>query len=131
LRIALRLKTNSSLSTPVVRAVVTRYHPMIYDRWRWSLPIEVADYSETVDGRRIAYTWDQQRDHIESMFINRVQPVIFEDIDGRQYEVKISDVRKSPTKFEVQADRSTTRLEYTYWVTMTMINSEVYTGGAA
>lgn len=124
LRIALRLKSTDTASTPVVRSVIARYHPMVSDRWRWNLPIVVSDFSQTVDGERLSYSYAQQKTHLESMILDRVKPFIYEDVDGEQYEVKCVETREQLTEFEYFNGEP--HLSSVYWTVVEQIVPEEY-----
>lgn len=99
LSIGLKIVTTEESLSPVVRAIVVRYHPTIADRYRWRLPITVQDRQQMLDGSINAYGYDAQVAHLEAMQ-KREQPIIYQDIDGVQYEVKIIDSDDYVMKFE-------------------------------
>jgi len=74
--------------TPVVRAIRIKYHPMVSDWFRWSFPILVSDNQQEMGWTVSSRTAQQKRDHLDEMII-RVPPFIFEDMDEKQYEVKV------------------------------------------
>ena len=99
-QLGLLLRTSDSSRSPVVKSIITRHHPMIRDRYQWTLPILVSDYQEDVDNRILNYTAAQQKDHLESLYINRLTPFIFQDLDGKQYEVKATHFNRRPVEYE-------------------------------
>lgn len=74
--------------SPIVRAVRLKYHPMVSDWYRWSFPILVSDNQQEMGWTVSSRTAQQKRDHLDEM-TTRVPPFIFEDMDGKQYEVKV------------------------------------------
>ncbi|MFN8468589.1 MAG: hypothetical protein U0X20_23725 [Caldilineaceae bacterium] len=88
LRLGLLLSTNDPTKSPKVRAIVVKYMPMVLDRERWNLPLMLASNQEMLDGELSTYTAAQQVAHIKSL-IRSVEPVVFEDLDGTQYDVKV------------------------------------------
>jgi hypothetical protein len=99
LNLGLQLSTQDKTATPVVRAVIVRYHPTIADRWRWQLPLTVNTDQQMLDGTKNTYTWAQQMAHLTAM-AQSIKPVIFEDLDGTQYEVKVVTSSDYVTKYE-------------------------------
>lgn len=99
LSIGLKLKTQEKTSSPVVRAVVVRYHPTITDRWRWQFPVSVHEGQQGLDGTINDYTFTQQRSHLVAM-AESITPVIYEDIDGIQYETKVVTSSDTIDKYE-------------------------------
>ncbi len=88
LKIGLALYTQSD-NAPVVRAVRLKYHPMVSDWYRWNFPVLVADYQELPGMDRSVYSRAEGEAHLQSL-ITSVPPFILEDIDGTQYEVKVT-----------------------------------------
>ena len=84
--------------TPIVRAVRVKYHNMVRDTFRWNLPIQVSDEQTMLDGDLNTYTATQQRAHLDEL-VRQVPPIIFEDIDGTQYECKVLDATVQQDQF--------------------------------
>lgn len=76
-------------TTPQVRAIRLKYHPMVSDWFKWVFPILVSDRQEVPGGDRSPYTRAQMEAHLKSL-IKSVQPIIFQDLDGSQYEVNVT-----------------------------------------
>jgi hypothetical protein len=104
LRLGLLIRTDNEDNTPIVRAHRTSFHTMVKDRWRWTLGIAISGTSaqkqQMLDGTVNYYTAAQMKAHLEDL-ITQVPPIVYQDIDGTQYEVKI-----------VQCSRSVMRQEY-------------------
>lgn len=88
LKIGIALYTQDD-NAPVVRAVRLKYHPMVSDWYRWNFPVLVADYQELPGMDRSIYSREEGEAHLQSL-ITSVPPFIYEDIDGVQYEVKVT-----------------------------------------
>lgn len=99
LKLGFLLQTTTPSSTPVLRAVRLKYHAMVTDWSRWRIPVQVSDDQMMLDDDINIYTATQQRAHIKAL-TKQVQPVIFEDMDGTQYEVKIVDASFQLDKYE-------------------------------
>lgn len=127
LRIAFRLRTTDVDNTPVVRAVIVRYHPMITDRWRWSLPIVVANYAQMYDYVRDTRTYAEVKADLEALILNRTPPFIFEDVDGTQYEVKTANARERLTKLEYFSG-AFNDIAMTYMIDVVQVVAEEYNG---
>lgn len=99
IKIGLLLKTTSRTVTPQLRAWVLKAMPMIRDRWRWDLVIDVADNQQMIGGQMDDRYADEKRDALEGL-ISSVAPVLFEDVDGRQYWVKVQSAGESLDNYE-------------------------------
>jgi len=99
--IGLGLYAKESLNyqgTPIIRSVRVKYHNMITDTFRWNLPIQISDEQMT-NTILATYTAAQMRTHLDGL-VQQVPPVIFEDIDGTQYECKVLDCTVQLDKME-------------------------------
>lgn len=99
IKLALVMYTDDYTESPRVDAVRLKFMNMVADRWRWTLSIPVSDEQEMLDGDINIYTKEQQRTHLESL-AQSVPPVIFEDVDGVQYEVKVLGASEQVEKYE-------------------------------
>ena len=77
-----------------------KYVASVADRWRWQLPIRVADYTEMLDGNYMDRTADQQWADLDAA-IRSVAPITFVDVDGTSYGVKVTAGQSSIAKFEM------------------------------
>jgi hypothetical protein len=88
--------------TPLIRGVRVKYHNMITDTFRWNLPIQISDEQMT-NTTLATYTAVQMRTHLDTL-VRQVPPVIFQDIDGVQYECKVLDCTVQLDKMEAVND---------------------------
>jgi hypothetical protein len=86
-------------ATPIVRAVRVKYHNMVRDTYRWNLPVQVSDSQTMLDGVLNTYTAAEMREHLDTL-VRQVPPVIYEDMDGTQYECKVLDATVQQDKME-------------------------------
>lgn len=102
-KLGLRLATSAGASTPRIRAIRVKYHLMVRDWFRWNLTIDVAGTTEvkqeTDDGTRNTLTATQIKDAVSAL-CTQVAPFVFQDVDGKQYEVKITDASFSYKNYE-------------------------------
>jgi hypothetical protein len=103
--------------TPIIRAVRVKYHNMITDTFRWNLPIQVSDNQMTNSDRNPNNALDM-RTHLDAL-VRQVPPVIFEDIDGVQYECKVLDCTVQLDKMETVND--TQRYSAVYRLTIEQV----------
>lgn len=99
IKLALVMHTDDYTESPRVDAVRLKFMNMVTDRWRWTLSIPVSDEQEMLDGDINIYTKEHQRTHLEAL-ARSVPPVIFEDVDGVQYEVKVLGASEQVEKYE-------------------------------
>jgi len=123
LRLGLLLRTDDEEYSPILRAHRVKFHTMIADRWRWSVAIPVHDQQEMLDGSLNPYTAAQMKTHLESM-IQRVPPLIFEDVDGTQYEVKVMQAARNIVRAE--HFNAEAQIQYVYNLVLEQVTDEVY-----
>jgi hypothetical protein len=123
IKLGLLFRTDDEELTPILRAHRLKFHSMITDRWRWQMTLGVHDYPEMLDGEIAEYTAAQQKAHLEAC-IQSVPPVIFEDVDGTQYEVKVVGAARSLQQFEYLPGGS--KLQYVYALTLEQVTADVY-----
>lgn len=85
--------------TPRIDAIRLKFQNMVTDRWRWQLSINVGDNQEMLDSDLNIYTKEQQRAHLDTL-IRGVGPILFEDVDGVQYEVKVLGASEQVERYE-------------------------------
>lgn len=90
---------NSATVTPVVEAAVTKFLPMLNDRFRWNVAIPVFDNQQMPDGEKNDFTAAEMRTHLDSI-INRVPPVIFQDEYGDRWEVKVTGHKRNVARYD-------------------------------
>lgn len=91
IRLRLVLRTESSLVTPTIEAVIVRYIPRIVRQWQWQLTISLpTDCLFYRDGSAVeGYSqelWDTRLREICTSLV----PVEFVDIDGRTFQVVVT-----------------------------------------
>lgn len=119
LRLGLLMRTDDETDTPIVRAHRLKFHTMTTDRWRWQLPIALHDQQQMLDGSINSATVAEMRTHLESM-IASVPPVIFEDVDGTQIEVKITAATRNIARFD-ELPHAERRVQYIYTLTLEQV----------
>jgi hypothetical protein len=127
IKLGLGLYAKSTLlysGTPIIRAVRLKYHSMITDWWRWNMQIAVHDKQTMLDGTYNDYTTAQMIAHLDAL-AKQVAPVIFEDVDGTDYEVKVLDAIRSLDKSEMINGVLTN--SYTYNVALEQVTQATYT----
>src|SRR4029079_4413565 len=76
LRVAVALYNSFTPGTPVVTAIRVKYMPMMTDRWRWQVPIEVKNNQEMLDHTMNQRNLDVMVQHLDEL-TKRVQPIIY------------------------------------------------------
>jgi hypothetical protein len=127
IKLALVLSTTDNDLTPNVSAVRVKFHANIDDRYRWQLPIMVSDRQQMLDGTRNPYNQAQQETHLETLE-QQVPPFIFEDLNGKQYEVKIVQSTQQLRKVEYQRSQRCMTYDAIYSLVIEQVNSDEYTG---
>lgn len=104
IRLGFRFKTTSVTSTPKLEAHRLKYHIMVHDWYGWDLPLAISGVTYTpqqmLDGGVQSYTAFGQIEHLNSLVVGRVPPLLFRDLDGVEYEVKVRTASFSPEKVE-------------------------------
>jgi hypothetical protein len=128
MRLGVRLHSNDINETPRLLASVIKYQSMLTDRARWTLPIEI-DGSQYVDG------WDYSEDGVVADTVDRlmqlrnaVEPLIYEDIDGAQYEVKMISYSRSLTKYDYHEDADQVEYNAIYTLVLEQFQPGEYAG---
>lgn len=99
LKIGVALYTKTAGATPQINAIRIKYHPMVSDWFRWSFPILVSDNQQELGGTLSPYNAYQKRAHLDEL-TTQVPPLIFMDMDGEQYEVKVMGCQIQHTDVE-------------------------------
>lgn len=99
LRLGMLLRTDDEQLTPILRAHRLKFHTMITDRWRWNVAIMVHDRQQMVDGSINEYDTTEMLTHLDAL-VRSIPPVIYEDMQGSQYEVKIISATMQVTQYE-------------------------------
>lgn len=111
-----------------INAIRVKFQPMVTDRWRWQIPILIANTAQQfVDGdTQTTYTEAQQIAHLDGL-TTRVPPFIFKDTDGSSYEVKVINASRGVDGFERLPGAATTRVDYVYNLVLEQVTSGTYT----
>jgi hypothetical protein len=110
--------------TPIVRSIVLKFHNMVTDVWRWSFSVRVSDGLTYTDGTSNSYTGAQMVTHLDAC-TKQVAPVIFQDVDGVQYECKVNEATRIPDKLELINGVQT--VTYLYRLTIEQVTNGTYT----
>lgn len=102
IKLGLLLQSNDGDETPRVRAVIVKFLPYPNDRIRDSVTLTVKDSVAMPDGTIDAYTLAQVKTHLESL-IDSVDPIIYQDPFGTQYEVTITQWAMTATRYEMKS----------------------------
>lgn len=124
LKLKLHLFSKTYASSPVINAIRVKFMPMLFDRWRWQVPIEVAEDQQEIDGtRQITYSIADQVTHLDGL-TTQIPPFVFQDINGVQYEVKLLDSTRNVNQLEYYS--ATRQIEYIYALTLEQVVTGVY-----
>lgn len=123
IKLGLVLYTDDNTESPRVDVVRLKYMTMVHDRFRWQLPVMVSDQQQMLDGEINIHTARQMRRHIDSM-VNSVPPVIFEDMDGTQYEVKILSAVENVQEYRYED--SQLKIVWVYNISLEQVNAGTY-----
>lgn len=99
LRLALLARTDDATQTPIVRAHRLKFHTMLTDRWRWQVAIDVHNNQQLPDGTINDYDTAEMLEHLDAL-VRSVPPVFFVDVDGSQYEVKVTAATRQVVQYE-------------------------------
>lgn len=100
IKLGLLLQTNDGDETPRIRAVTVKYLPYPNDRIQDSMTISITDFKEMPFGDKSTYTLSETKTHFESL-IASVNPIIYQDPFGTQYEVTITQWRYLAPRYDV------------------------------
>jgi hypothetical protein len=113
-RLGLLLITKDQTQTPRIRAVRVKYHLMVRDWFRWNVVIDVSGETGALqmsaDGTRNTLTKSQIKSNLDAL-AKQVPPFVYQDADGSQYEVKVTDYNFTYTKYEYNESTSTEKWE--------------------
>jgi hypothetical protein len=126
LRLGLGLYAKKTLyveGSPIIRAVRVKFHNMVTDQWRWSIPIQVSNNQTMLDGELNDYTAAQMITHLDAL-TKQVPPVIFQDLTGTQYECKVVDASRQVDKIEYINGSLTT--SYVYRLSLEQVTESAY-----
>lgn len=90
LRVDLYNQSSNPYTSPRIDAIRVKYAPMVVDRWRWQIPIEVCDNQEMLDGVMNPVSAATMRTNLNAL-VMRVPPFSFTDLYGDTYDVKVTN----------------------------------------
>lgn len=113
IRLKIELATNDPLRTPVVDAIRVKYLPMVTDSFRWSYIVELPpECLEDMEGCEIEGYNQDEWDCCMIEAITSIRPVSFEDIDGKQYHVKVLDYTRRVWDVSCEGGEKKYRISY-------------------
>jgi hypothetical protein len=122
-KLGLLLTSTNPDSSPQVRATVVKYHPMVADRWQWTVSIPIANYLEMPDGTYNKSATAAQRMTALDALVQSVPPIFFQDINGSDYEVKITAAQRSVSRYQYLPAGTTSLIEYIYNLTLEQVTT--------
>lgn len=125
IKLSMVLVSNDDDSTPLISAIRVKFMSMVSDRWRWNLPVLISTQQQMLDGEVRIETAAQLRTHLDSM-ITSVPPVIFEDVDSVQYEVKVLSASEQIDKYEY--NNGDIQIDSVYALQLEQVTTGAYTG---
>ncbi len=99
IRFLLQFYTAVAATTPQVTGVRVKYRANVSDRWRWTIPVAVSANQQFPDGSINPQTPAQMRTALEGL-ARQVPPVVFQDVDGVQYNVWVTGCREQIVEYE-------------------------------
>lgn len=129
IKLGVLLKTNDATKTPRVRSIRVKYHTMTRDWFRWTLPVDVSGAAikqELLDGTRRTETAAQLKAALDAT-VKKTNPVIYRDVDGTYYEVKITDASFNYTKVDYNRTGGVKEWEGVYTITIEQVTQGTYT----
>ncbi len=128
-KLGLLFVTLNTSTTPRIRAVRVKYHLMVRDWFRWNVIIDVSGRSGALqmlaDGTRHTLTAEQIKDNIDAL-ARQTPPFLYQDVDGTQYEVKITDANFTYDKYEYNEKTTNTWWEGTYNLQLEQVTNAAY-----
>jgi hypothetical protein len=110
--------------------VRVKYHLMVRDWFRWSLQIDVSGQADALqilgDGTRHTLTGAQLKSNLDTLS-KRTPPFIYKDVEGTQYEVKVTDANFQYTLYEYVESTTTEKWEGVYSMTIEQVTQSAYT----
>lgn len=132
IKLGILLKTNDASKTPRVRSVRLKYHTMTKDWFRWTVPVDVSGglggalKQEMPNGERNALSASQIKTALDGL-ATKTEPMIYRDIDGLQYEVKVQDASFNYTKFAWNKQSNLAEWEGVYTFTLEQVSTGTVT----
>jgi len=128
-KLGLLLVSLDGSQTPRIRAIRVKYHLMVRDWFRWNVIVDASGrsgaYQMLGDGTVNNLTAGQIKDNLDAL-AKRVPPFIYQDVDGNQYEVKITDANFTYDKYEYNESTTTEYFEGTYNLQLEQVTDAEY-----
>ncbi len=121
IRLGVLLATNNYSETPVIEAIRLKYVADVKDRWRWQLPVRVANRVEMLDGNFEERTAAEVRADLSDA-IRSVAPVVYRDVDGAEYDVKITAAQESVSRYEIVGE--TVQFESMWYLSVLQVSAD-------
>jgi hypothetical protein len=112
-------------TTPIVTAFRVKHQPMVIDRFRWNLAIEVADDQLLLDSSVNPYTASQMVEHLDTL-LNQVPPFVFADEGEQEYEVKVVSGNRRPSKIQWLPGLEQRQVWWTYDLILEQVTAGEY-----
>lgn len=131
LKLGLLFITTVPTATPKVEGIRVKYHTMVKDWFRWTLPIDVsgglngAQKQEMINGEYNTLSATQIKSNVDGLAV-RTAPFVMKDIDGTQYEVKVEDANFRYTKTEYNDKSSGKEWEGVYTIVVEQVTQGTY-----
>lgn len=126
IRVAIAMYNSFLPGSPVGTAIRVKYMPMVTDRWRWQVPIEVKKNQEMPDGKINDRSVAEMITHLDGL-TKQVPPVIFGDLDLSEYEVKVMNATRTPTRVEYSKVTETLDVEWMYNLVLEQVTADAIT----
>lgn len=129
LKLGLLLHTKSAAATPRIRAVRVKYHLMVRDWFRWTFAVDVSGRTGalqmTNDGTRHTLTASQIKSNLDAL-AKQTPPFVYQDVDGTQYEVKVTDANFQYTQHEYNENTTNEWWEGVYNLVIEQVTQGTY-----
>jgi hypothetical protein len=129
LRLGLLLRTYDGSSTPRIRAIRVKYHTMTKDWFKWSFQVDVSGGEqgpqEGTNAQLSTMTAAEIKASLDDI-ARAVVPIVYEDIDGQQYEVKIRDATFTYTTYRRNQNTGVAEWEGVYSIACEQVTQDVY-----
>jgi hypothetical protein len=105
IRLGFSLRTDDEHLSPIVRAHMLKFLAIVTDRLGWQLRLLVSDFDEDLSAQ-IGETQDDRdaKRALVKRMMTSVHPVVLRDIDGLQYETRITAANRDVQRYEMTAE---------------------------
>jgi len=104
IRFKLSFATNSSATSPVVKAIRLKYMAMVRDKWSWVMPVRVVSGLKQLDKTLEARTGTTIMSDLVSL-AKRIDPFTLVDLDGTSYTVKVIGAQSNVVEYDGSTDK--------------------------